>query len=187
MKLIIFLTLLLVFPQVFNAQSTVKIYGIQFYKNITIGNEILQINGGGLREKYWIDLYVSALYLKEKSSDALKIIHGNEEMGMHFHIVSDKVTRDKFIKSLDEGFTNNATAGKSTKEELKKLGNILSDKIKIGDRIHLDYIPNKGIKVTKNDKFLGIIEGLEFKKALFSIWLGSKTVDESLKNKMLGK
>lgn len=187
MKYILILIALTSIKMHFIAQNTTKINEVQFFKQIKINEQDLVLNGGGLREKYWFDLYVVGLYLREKTTDPSKIIHGNEEMGMHFHIVSDKVTRERFIASLDEGFTNSSTAGKATKEDVKKLENILSDQIKNGDRIYLDFIPNQGLQVTKNGKILGIVPGLEFKKALFSIWLGSKTVDASLKNSMLGK
>ena len=39
----------------------------------------------------------------------------------------------------------------------------------------------------KNDKELGTIEGMEFKKALFGIWLSNRPADDDLKEAMLGK
>jgi len=39
--------------------------------------------------------------------------------------------------------------------------------------------------VFKNNKELGIIEGLDFKKALFGIWFCDKPADEDLMNGML--
>jgi hypothetical protein len=62
-----------------------------------------------------------------------------------------------------------------------------SDAFKKGDKIRLEYITGKGLKVYKNNVYKGIVPGLEFKNALFSIWLGTKPADASLKNKMLGK
>ena len=44
-----------------------------------------------------------------------------------------------------------------------------------------------GPRVTKNGTVKGTIPGIEFKKALFSIWLGTPPVQESLKAEMLGK
>jgi hypothetical protein len=37
-----------------------------------------------------------------------------------------------------------------------------------------------------NGTFKGKVEGLEFKKALWSIWLGNAPADAKLKKKMLG-
>ena len=44
-----------------------------------------------------------------------------------------------------------------------------------------------GVIVNKNGKLLTTIRGLEFKKALFGIWLGEKPADKNLKKGMLGK
>ena len=49
------------------------------------------------------------------------------------------------------------------------------------------YLPKEGVKVYKNNKLLGTIEGMEFKRALFGIWLSKKPADKDLKQAMLGK
>lgn len=168
-----------------NAQ-TKTFYGVKFNTESKVGEESLVINGAGLREKYFMDLYVGALYLKKKSSEATKIITGDEEMAIHIKIVSNSVTRERFIESVNEGFKN-ANHGKASKEEIKKFVGFFSAEIKSGDRIHLDYVPGKGVKVNINGDVKGTVSGLEFKKALFSIWLGSSPAQESLKKEMLGK
>lgn len=185
MKIGILLTVLLLAGPLC-AQNTVAIAGQQFFKSITVGNETLVLNGGALREKYWFDLYVAALYLKNKNSDGTKIIHQNDEMAIHIKLVSGKVTREKFLETVKEGFAK-ATAGKASKEEIKEFCAFFSDEFKNGDKIHLDYIPNKGLQVKKNGIMRGSIPGLEFKKALFSIWLGNNPPDENLKAGLLGK
>ena len=38
-----------------------------------------------------------------------------------------------------------------------------------------------------NRKYKGLFEGIEFKKVLFSIWLGATPADKKLKDKMLGQ
>ena len=73
------------------------------------------LNGGGLREKYgFMDLYVGALYLENKSSNDNKIIMADENMGIRIVIVSGLVTRDRFIEALEDGFEN-TTAGNPLK------------------------------------------------------------------------
>ena len=39
--------------------------------------------------------------------------------------------------------------------------------------------------VYKNGKEVGVVEGLDFKKALFAIWLGEDPADDDLKEAML--
>lgn len=185
MKFLVYCLSLTLFSQL-SAQNTTTVAGHQFFKLITVGNEALVLNGGGLREKYWIDLYVAALYLRTKNADGNKIIHKDEEMAIHIKLVSDKVTREKFLETLKEGFEK-ASAGKVTKEDIKTFSSFFSDEFKSGDKIHLDYIPSKGLQVKKNGSLKGTIQGADFKKALFSIWLGSNPPDETLKAGLLGK
>jgi hypothetical protein len=107
-------------------------------------------------------------------------------MGIHLKLVSSMVTRDKFKTAVTEGFKN-ASSGKATQEEQKKFMTCLSDEFKEGDKIYFDYVPSKGVRIYKNGDLKGTIPGLEFKKALFAIWLGTSPAQESLKNEMLDK
>jgi hypothetical protein len=183
------LTLLLMFALGLTATSfaqTKKYHGVSFYTDLKLGDENLVLNGAGLREKYWMDLYVAALYVPKKTNEAGKVIYNDTEMAIHIKIISSSVTRERFIESVNEGFAS-ATHGKATKEEIKKFVSFFSEPIKEGDKINLDYLPGKGVRVTKNGTVKGTIPGIEFKKALFSIWLGTPPVQESLKAEMLGK
>jgi hypothetical protein len=107
-------------------------------------------------------------------------------MGIHLKLVSSMVTRDKFKTAVTEGFKN-ASSGKATQEEQKKFMTYLSDEFNEGDKIYFDYVPSKGVRIYKNGDLKGTIPGLEFKKALFAIWLGTSPAQESLKNEMLDK
>ncbi|MDX1653215.1 MAG: chalcone isomerase family protein [Brumimicrobium sp.] len=178
-------TLMLILPSNSQAQER-TVAGVSFPVKMKINDEIVVYNGGGLREKYFFDLYVCALYLKEQSMDAKKIINANEEMSIRLKIVSDKVTRDKFVETVKEGF-GTASEGKATDQEIKNFMDFFKGEFKIGDDIILIYKPNAGIVVYKNGKELGTQKGLEFKKALFSIWLGDTPADKNLKKAMLGK
>ncbi len=160
--------------------------GVTFPAKATINGKTLLYNGSGLREKYTFDLYVAALYLKRPSMDANKVISGDAEMGIHLELVSNKVTREKFVETVKDGFKK-ATSGKATEAEIKKFMSFFKGEFKDGDKIHLEYTPGKGVTAKMNGKSLGTVSGLAFKKALFSIWLGSKPADSSLKKGMLGK
>jgi hypothetical protein len=49
----------------------------------------------------------------------------------------------------------------------------------------LTYIPGKGTELALNGESKGVVEGDDFAAALFSIWLGSKPISESLKKELL--
>ena len=164
----------------------IKSHGVTFPAKIKIGDKVVKYNGSGLREKYFIDLYVGALYLKAQSSNAAKIISADEEMCIRIKLVSDKVTRDKFVSSVDEGFSN-STTGSASKTEIAAFKKCFSKPFKSGDDIILIYKPGIGVQVYMNGEKLGTQKGLEFKKALWGIWFGSSPADKGLKEAMLGK
>jgi len=99
---------------------------------------------------------------------------------------SDLVTREKFNETVKEGFAK-VSEGKASESEIKKFTGFFSAPLKDGDDIQLIYKPGKGTAVMINGSYKGLVEGLEFKKALFSIWLGSTPADSGLKKSMLGK
>ena len=59
--------------------------------------------------------------------------------------------------------------------------------IKKGDVFIIMNVPNEGVVVYKNGTKKGSIDGHDFKKALFGIWLCDKPADKDLKDEMLGK
>ena len=88
----------------FSQNKTTVLHGVTFYSEIKLGADNLVLNGGGLREKWFIDLYVGALFLQQKSKDANKILNADAPMVIQIKLVSNSVTREKFIESVKEGF-----------------------------------------------------------------------------------
>ncbi len=181
-----FFTALFFLSSINNIIAQQTIGGVSLPSKISVDGTNLVFNGGGIRVKYTFNLYVGALYIKRPSMDANKIINDDVSMAIHLNIISDKVTREKFIETVNEGFKT-ASHGKATEAQKNSLKGFFSDPFKKGDKIRLEYVSGKGLKVYKNNIYKGVVPGLEFKKALFSIWLGTKPADAVLKNKMLGK
>ena len=50
--------------------QTKKFHGVSFNTELKLDGENLVINGAGLREKYFMDLYVAGLYGPKKTEDA---------------------------------------------------------------------------------------------------------------------
>lgn len=164
----------------------IESHGVKFPVKMKINEKIVKYNGSGLREKYFFDLYVAALYLQNQTSDAKKVINADEEMCIRLKLVSDKVTREKFVETVKEGFSN-STDGKASATEINTFMGYFKKPFKVGDDIILIYKPGEGVSIIMNGEALGTQNGLEFKKALWSIWFGDKPADADLKKGMLGK
>ena len=169
-----------------NLSAQKKIEGVDFPETMEVNKSSHVLNGGGLREKYFtLDLYVGALYLEALSKDAENIIMADNDMSIRIVIVSSMVTRERFIEALEDGFKN-TTAGKSTPEHVTQFKKYLKDPFVEGDEIILSYHKSDALYLYKNGKERGSFDGLDFKQALFGIWLGGKPADSSLKDDMLG-
>lgn len=168
-----------------NAQK--QIGGISIPTSLSIGELKLQLNGAGIREKLWFDLYVGGLYLQEKSSDADKIMAADEEMAIKMHIISDMITEEKMVKATLEGFKK-STGGnmEPLQEKIDRFIDLFRTGIEVGHVYNFVYLPSQGVKVYKNKKLHDTIPGLEFKKALFGIWLCNQPPDADLREGMLG-
>ena len=180
-----FIAFLMVGISVVNAQH--EIGSATLPNTVNFHEQELVYNGAGVRKKMWFKLYSGGLYLKQKSSNAYDIQNADETMVIRLYITSGMISSSKMINAVDEGFekaTNGNTAPISSKIETFK--NFFSDEINDGDIFDIAYIKDKGVYVYKNSKEQGIIPGLEFKKALFGIWLGDKPADKKLKKGMLG-
>lgn len=162
------------------------IAGVDFPAKLSVNEKTVIYNGGGLREKYTLDLYAGALYLRRPSMDGGKVIKQDMEMAIRIVLVSGKVTRDKFIESVKEGFEK-SDIGKATEANIANFMKFYEDPFKEGDVITIIYQPGKGVLFSKNGDLRGTIKGLPFKQALFGIWLGNNPADSSLKDDMLGK
>lgn len=183
------LTLLLVaFTGIFSANAQQTVSGVKVDSKLTVEGETLALNGAGLREKMWIDLYVGSLYLPAKSSNAKDIMDSKEAGAIKLDIVSGMITSEKMIAAVNEGFENSTNKNTAPlKAKIDKFKAFFKEEIKKGDTFIIANIPGEGVVVLKNGVKKGTIDGHDFKKALFGIWLGTKPADGDLKNGMLGK
>lgn len=73
--------------------------------------------------------------------------------------------------------------------QLKELEKFLgAEDTKKDDAFNMIYNAiDKSLWIYKNDIFQGKVNGFEFKKAFFGVWLSDNPVDLDLKNDLLGK
>jgi len=169
--------------------QTTTYFDVQVPNTLEANGSQLMLNGAGLREKLWIDLYVGSLFLQSKSSDAKAIIASDQPMAIHIQMLSSLVTSDKMISACKEGFEKAAKDGyKTSQEKMDKFMHVFKmNEIVKGNTYHIVYTPGTGVQVYLGDTLKDTITGLDFKKALFGIWFCSEPADEGLMKGMLGK
>lgn len=160
-----------------------KIGGIQLPDETDKYGTNLLLNGAGLRKKVVIKVYAGGLYLPKHSSNPEEIILLNDPMFMRLHFIYKKVDNEKLIAAWLEGL---APVADKFPEEIKQFNSMFATPALKGDVYDILYIPGKGTAVVINGINQGFVPGYEFKKAVFSIWLGKDSALPKLKDALLG-
>lgn len=164
-----------------------EIAGVQLPEELNYKDVNLVLNGAGIRSKLFFDIYVSALYLGDRSQDAEKILRDDMPMGLRLHIVSGLIDKDDLKDAVKEGFEN-ATGGNTQpiQSQIDQFLTLMDSEIQDGDAFNFIYHPDSGLNIFKNGQLIDAIKGLNFKRAFFGIWIGGSPVDDDLKDEMLG-
>jgi len=159
-----------------------------------VGGKDLVKNGEGPRSKWMMKVYWATLWVPQelKGAGDTQIIDADQPMAMDLYITSGMITKDKLVNAIVEGLDQSAKAGYPTSDKQAFMNLFNNVVVAEGDTYSQRYEPGKGLSVVYStkagqSKVLGIIKGIQFKKAFFGIYLSSKPANETLKNKLLGK
>jgi hypothetical protein len=167
----------------------VEVEGVQVPEVLTAEGVELTLNGTGVRSKFFFDLYVGALYLHSAATSGSEVTAADQAMAIRLHILSKMITSEKMEEATREGFVK-ATNGDTSaiQDRIEDFISVFKkEEIAKGDVFDLVYVPKQGVVTVKNGERLSTVPGLDFKQALFGIWLGDDPVQGSLKEGMLGK
>ena len=184
-------TLFLLFVTIFVSAPigySKEIANIDFPDINELSQTNLVLNGAGIRTKFFLKLYVGGLYLEQSDNQPKQIILAENPMAIKLHILSSVITSEKMETATREGFQNSTNDNiDPIKDRIEQFILVFKEKIQENDIYDLVYTPGKGVEVYKNGNVHSVISGLDFKQALFGIWLCEKPAQESLKAEMLGK
>ncbi len=170
-----------------NVSGAVQIAGVGIPDEVRVADQVLYLNGAGIRYKFIFKIYVAALYLPKRTHEPTEALalKGPARVSMHF--LYSKVAKRKLVDAWNEGFRANndkrvmdAIAGRLADF------NEMFDTVREGDQVLLDYLPGEGTRVTIAGRIKGIVPGMDFYRALLRVWLGPEPVKESLKKALLG-
>jgi len=164
----------------------VKIGGVVLPNKLNIGNKSLILNGAGLRKKVIIKVYACGLYLPKKNKSSEKILASDEAIAIRMNFIYKEVDQKKLITAWNEGFAKTGALRKFARET-SRFNALFSEPAKKGDVYDIVYLPEIGVQVIKNKVVLGTIKNPAFKRAVFSIWLGTDTALPKLREELLNR
>ena len=146
----------------------------------------LVLNGAGLRTKLWIKVYVGALYLPGKESNAAKVLAADTARETRFFFLYS-VSKSQMCDAWSEGLEQNSpNASAQVSKDFKTLCTWMED-IPKGNQMALVYVPGKGTTLTVNGKAKGTLAGKATSDAILGTWIGPDPAPgEDFKKAVLG-
>lgn len=171
--------------------SALEVSGVAFESARLVDGRPLALSGLGLhRYRVFIKIYAMALYLDpaERSAgvpSADRVLAPDVRKRLELETfwaipagIFRRMTRDR----IERGVSSETYARISPQVEALVA---LYEDVRPGDRYAISYVPGVGTELTKNDVTMGVIEGEEFSRAMFGIWLGEVPFDRKLREQLL--
>lgn len=175
----------------FSNALAAEVAGVRFDDSVRLADSNVVVNGAGVRKKVFFQVYAMALYLPEKRSDAAAVLSDKGAKRVAITLMRD-LTAQQFVDALQEGIADNhsETEAAALKDRVRQFSEAMLSvgEAKTGSTVLIDWIPGAGTRLTVNGEAKGKdIDGDDFFAALLRIWLGSKPVQDDLKQALLGK
>lgn len=160
-----------------------EIAGVRFSEFYQDQGVRMSLQGTGLKNMLFFKAFVAGYYTDvPKRSDLLGEFPKRIEVEYFVRIPGKKLS-NYTVEQMRENVSSEDLAKLQSK--IDRMEKYFVD-LKPKDRFALTYIPGVGTKFAHNGKLTGIIEGEDFARALFAVWLGERPFDPVLKEQIAG-
>ena len=165
--------------------------GVTLEDRVTVDGKPLVLNGRlGLRVRkillVSVKVYVIGLYLETLSTDGRAILAADRIKRVDLVVRRDLSGADVAGAIAEAMNDANPTRKDSLAPRIASFQKLFPN-VATGERISLTYVPGKGTAVAIQGSDKGTISGDDFAEALFSVWLGTRPIQEDVKNDLLGR
>jgi hypothetical protein len=182
MKNVFFALLLTIFLA--GPAVALEVAGVHLDPTVTVNERPLQLNGYGIRKKFWIKVYIGSLYTAKPMSTVADVMADPSDKLIRMNFMHSKVDREKITEAFSEGFANTKMTGADVTQKFIAL--FRSDFLR-GDTVDLVLGGDGTVVYKHNGQVIGTIVSKQLVKGILGIYLGPVPADEALKRGMLGK
>lgn len=157
--------------------------------SVSPGGEPLRLKGAAVKNSARQAVYVGGLYLQDDSQSVEDILSNDGAKRFVLYCQNSTIKPQALIRALNLGITVNHSEAELTELEpmIKQFNNIWNSEIHQGDKVWIDFVPEKGTVVSINGEEKGLIPGKTFYDAFLKTWLGDKPLNATMKKQLLGK
>lgn len=161
----------------------VEVAGVRFNEFYQDQGIRMSLQGTGLKSMLFFKAFVAGYYSNfAQTADLLGEFPKRIEVEYFVHIPGRKLS-NYTIEQMKVNVSSDDF--KKLSSQIRMMEKYFVD-LKPKDRFALTYIPGVGTKFTHNGKLTGIIEGEDFARALFAVWIGDRPFDPVLKEQIAG-
>ncbi len=151
---------------------------------IEVEGQQLVLNGMGIREAtvLQVNVYVAGLYVVTRSRNANEILGSDTTKRIVLRFVHD-VDRADIVSAFREGFQRNSPGANQGK--VNQLLGWATD-MREGGTMQFTYVPGTGTTLVVNGVTKGTVDGADFGRAVFSLFIGPRPPNPGLRTGLLG-
>ena len=162
-----------------------SVAGVNVPPTVTLSGQSLHLNGAGVRSKFFVKVYVGALYATRKLPTAAAIFADPGSKLIRMSFVHSRVAKEKILAAFAEGFSNN-TPQLAGQPEAQEFFALFKNDFVSGDTVDLALASDGAVTVSHNGRMLGTIRSPLLARGLLAIYFGDAPADKDLKVGMLG-
>lgn len=172
------------------ATRAITTEGVTFAGDVKLADTALLLNGVGLRAVGWLKGYAAGLYLPRKATSEAQVLAQTGAKRLQLRMLQE-VQAEEFVKAFVKGVERNTPAADAAKlgERVTQFNTAVRAlaKLKKMDTIDLDFIPARGLVLSRNGASRGAaIAGEDFYAALLRCFIGVRPADADMKIGLLG-
>ena len=124
--------------------NALNVGGIHLQEQMQVGGKLLQLNGAGIRTKWFFKVYVCGLYIPMKQTSGKAIIDSGNENRIVLHMLRE-LTSSKLYGAFKDAIESSQTTDVllAIQPQLNQMGQIFEsvELVKEGDISDMPYLP----------------------------------------------
>lgn len=165
--------------------SALEVAGVPVAPAVVVDGHSLQLNGAGIRRKFFFKIYIGALYAARRLSTPAEVLADPGDKVIRMRFLYGRVGREKITEAFAEGFANNAPAVAGSPDARRFLALFTRDFVR-GDTVDLELSAAGTVTARQNGRLLGTVRSKPLAHGILAIYFGPRPADEDLEAGMLG-
>lgn len=166
--------------------SALEVAGVKLADSVEIGGEQLQLNGYGIRKKFFFKVYLGSLYTATKASSTTQVLENTGGKLIRLNFLYSKLEKAKMVGGFVKGIEANSPELLSDPGVKQFSGWFDADFVE-GDQIDFEITADNLVTARHNKRQLGLIKSANLARAILLIYLGREPIDAEMKKGMLGE